>query len=65
MLMMGFTRDGQLDEARVTERDRRFDVSSQRKRENRGDITYPVVDTDADAWQKGIALQLEARPVPR
>jgi hypothetical protein len=65
MLMMGFTRDGQLDEARVTERDRRFDVSSQHKRENRGDITYPVVDTDADAWQKGIALQLEARPVPR
>lgn len=65
MLMMGFTRDGQLDEARVQERDQRFDVSSQRKRENRTDITYPVVDTDADAWQKGIALQLEARPVSR
>jgi hypothetical protein len=65
MLMMGFTRDGQLDEARVQARDQRFDVSSQRKRENRSDITYPVVDTDADAWQKGIALQLEARPVSR
>ena len=62
MLMMGFTRDGQVDENRVRDRDRRLDVDSQRKRENRRDITYPIVDTDADAWQKGIILQLEARP---
>jgi hypothetical protein len=65
MLMMGFTRDGQLDPARVQERDRRFDVSAADKRANRADITDPVVDTDADAWQKGIALQLETRPVPQ
>ena len=65
MLMMGFTRDGQLEESRVRDRDRRFDMSSARKREDRKDLSYPVVDTDADAWQKGIALQLEARPVPQ
>lgn len=65
MLMMGFTRDGQLAEARVKDRDQRFDVSTQQKREERRDITYPVIDTDADAWQKGIAMQLEARPAPR
>jgi hypothetical protein len=64
MLMMGFTRDGQLDEARVRERDQRFDVSSGRKRDDRRDLNYPIVDTDADAWQKGIAMQVEARPVP-
>jgi hypothetical protein len=64
MLMMGFTKDGQLDEARVADRDSRFDVSSAEKRENRKDITYPVIDTDADAWQKGIVLQTELRKVP-
>jgi hypothetical protein len=64
MLMMGFTRDGQVDEARVLDRDRRFDVSSADKRENREDIPYPVVDTDADAWQKGIVMQAEVRKVP-
>lgn len=64
MLMMGFTRDGQLDQARVADRDQRFDVSTERKREDRRRIDYPVVDTDADAWQKGIILQLETRKVP-
>jgi len=63
MLMMGFTRDGQLDNARLEERNRRFDVSTDDERRNRADIRYPVVDTDADAWQKGIALQLETRQV--
>jgi hypothetical protein len=64
MLMMGFTKDGQLDEARVADRDSRLDVSSAAKRESRKDITYPVIDTDADAWQKGIVLQTEVRRVP-
>lgn len=64
MLMMGFTRDGQLDESRVLDRDRRFDVSSADKRENRKDIPYPIVDTDADAWQKGIVMQTEVRKLP-
>jgi hypothetical protein len=61
MLMMGFTQDGQLDERRVVERDRRFGVSSVENRERRTDIEYPPIDPDADAWQKGIVVQLELR----
>jgi hypothetical protein len=64
MLMMGFTRDGQLDESRVRDRDQRLDVSSVEKREQRKDIAYPAIDGDADAWQKGIALQTEMRNLP-
>jgi Protein of unknown function (DUF1264) len=59
-LMMGFTADGQADEALVTARDDRFNVSSAENRKNRADIDYPDVDPDADAWQKGIVVQLEA-----
>ncbi len=58
MLMMGFTRDGQADEAMVAARDRRFDVSSAENRRNRADIEYTPIDPDADAWQKGIVVQL-------
>jgi hypothetical protein len=61
MLMMGFTQDGQLDERRVVERDQRFGVSSQENRERRADIQYPPIDPDADAWHKGIVVQLELR----
>lgn len=59
MLMMGFTADGQADEAMVAARDRRFDVSSAEKRAKRADLTYPPIDPDADAWQKGIVKQVE------
>lgn len=59
MLMMGFTQDGQLDERLVSERDKRFEVSSARKREQRADINYPPIDPEADAWQKGITPQLQ------
>jgi hypothetical protein len=41
-----------------------FDVSTARKRDNRRDIPQPVVDTDADAWQKGIILQVETKTLP-
>lgn len=60
MLMMGFTQDGQANMAMVADRDRRFGVSSAKNRENRADIAYPPVDADADAWQKGITIQLQA-----
>jgi hypothetical protein len=59
-LMMGFTRDGQADEAMIAARDERFGVSSAQNRHNRADIEYPAIDLDADAWQKGIVVQLEA-----
>jgi hypothetical protein len=60
MLMMAFTDDGQADEGLVRARDDRFDVSSAKNRENRADIDYPYLDPDADAWQKGIVVQIEA-----
>jgi hypothetical protein len=60
LLMMGFTQDGQADEAMIAARDERFGVSSAEKRKDRADIEYPEVDADADAWQKGIVIQLKA-----
>lgn len=58
MLMMGFTADGQVDERMVADRDRRFDLSSAQLRQRRADIPYPTVDPEADAWSKGIVMQL-------
>jgi len=60
MLMMGFTKDGQADEGLVSARDDRLNVSSAKNREYRADIDYPDLDPDADAWQKGIVVQIEA-----
>jgi len=65
MLMMGFTADGQVNEQMVSERDKRFEVSSAEKRANRADITYPVIDTDANAWEKGIVLQVGVVPAAK
>jgi hypothetical protein len=59
MLMMGFTQDGQASEQVVAERDKRFGVSSAENRHKRADIDYPPVDPEADAWQRGIVVQLE------
>jgi hypothetical protein len=61
-LMMGFTSDGQIDESLVEQRDRRFHISSASRREQRADITYSPIDPQADAWEKGHALQLDAVP---
>ena len=60
-LMMGFTQDGQANSTMVAERDKRFGVSSAQRRQTRSDIAYPVVDAEADAWQDGVIVQLEAR----
>jgi hypothetical protein len=58
MLMMGFTADGQADARMIAERDRRFDISSAEVRQRRADIPYPAIDPDADAWSKGLVMQL-------
>jgi hypothetical protein len=64
-LMMGFTRDGQLDERLLSDRDTRLEVRSNEIRAQRTDIVGPVIDTDADAWEKGIVMQIQpARQVP-
>jgi hypothetical protein len=62
MLMMGFTADGQIKEQLVADRDQRFGVSSADKRANRADIVAPIIDTGADAWQKGITPQIGIVP---
>jgi hypothetical protein len=60
MLMMGFTADGQANEQMIADRDRRFEVASPELRKRRADISYPMVDPEADAWNKGIVMQLQA-----
>lgn len=62
-LMMGFTADGQADAAMVAERDSRLGIDSARRRAEREDIARPPIDPDADAWQRGPALQLRTVPV--
>lgn len=58
-LMMGFTADGQHDEAMVRARDHRLGVHSAKKREARADIAAPSIDPGADAWQSGHTIQIE------
>jgi len=53
MIMMGFTKDGQLHPDLIKDRDKRFDISTDEKREQRKSIPNPVVDTLANAWEKG------------
>jgi hypothetical protein len=57
-IMMGFTKDGQLKQELVNERDKRFRVSTVDKRKNRNDIPAPPVVPGADAWQTGQVRQL-------
>ncbi len=59
MLMMGFTADGQADPQMIANRDRRLGVSSAELRERRADIPYPPIDPDANAWARGIVMQLQ------
>ncbi|HEY1043347.1 MAG TPA: OBAP family protein [Telluria sp.] len=58
-LMMGFTADGQISEAMVADRDKRFSISSTDKRKQRADIPSPPIDPGADAWQHGMVYQMQ------
>lgn len=53
MIMMGFTKDGQLKPELLADRDKRFGISTTEKMENRADIPLPRVDPMANAWEKG------------
>lgn len=53
MIMMGFTKDGQLDKTMLDGRDKRFNISTEEKRRKREDIPMPNVDPGANAWEKG------------
>jgi hypothetical protein len=59
-LMMGFTRDGQLNPRLLRDRDKRFGVSTDDKRKNREDIPLPAIQSGADSWQAGEIVQLPA-----
>jgi hypothetical protein len=58
-LMMGFTRDGQIDEAMLRARDRRLGVDTAANRQRRADIRPPPVLEGADAWQQGKVVQFD------
>ncbi|SKB86171.1 OBAP family protein [Dyadobacter psychrophilus] len=58
MIMMGFTKQGQLHQRLLTDRDKRFGISTEKKKVNRQDIVMPNPDPDANAWEKGQVRQL-------
>jgi hypothetical protein len=58
-VMMGFTADGQADASMIAQRDQRFGVSSEEKKQNRADIPTPAIDPGADAWQSNKVVQLQ------
>ncbi|WP_298733599.1 OBAP family protein [uncultured Chitinophaga sp.] len=57
MIMMGFTKDGQLQPSLIQQRDQRFNTSTADKRQQRADIVAPPVAAGANAWERGIIRQ--------
>lgn len=64
-LLMGFTADGQVDPGMVARRDRDLGVDTAAEKARRADIPAGPVEPGADAWQKGVAAQLELTTVRR
>ena len=62
-LMMGFTQDGQVDEAMIEARDRRFGISWEERRRARTSIPMPTVVPGANSWESGTSLQTSLREV--
>jgi hypothetical protein len=58
-IMMGFTQDGQLRAKLLTDRDLRFRVNTQKKRQQREDIPMPAIVPGANAWEQGNVKQLQ------
>jgi len=53
MIMMGMTKDGQLNPKLLAARDKRFNISTAEIKKKRADIPMPQVDPAANAWEKG------------
>jgi hypothetical protein len=53
MIMMGFTKDGQIQPALLHARDQRFKISTAEKKQERADIPVPAIVPGANAWEKG------------
>jgi hypothetical protein len=66
-LMMGFTADGQVNPTLLAERDARFGIASEQRRQARADIPMPTVEPAANAWESGQTIQtaLEEKPFRR
>lgn len=62
-LMMGFTSDGQANRTMLADRDARFGISSQRRKQARADIPMPYVEHAANAWETGRTVQTRAEEV--
>lgn len=63
-LMMGFTKDNQINQQMLEDRDKRFGVSYTSERKNRDDIPMPQLVEGANSWQSGKAMQLRLEEVP-
>ncbi|MGI4956991.1 MAG: OBAP family protein [Janthinobacterium lividum] len=63
-LMMGFVKDGQVNQQMLADRDKRFDASTATLRKDRSDIPSPTVVPGANAWQSGKTVQLTLHEVP-
>ncbi len=64
MLMMGFTKDGQIDEALVARRDQRLGIDTAERRRARAGMNAPDVLPGADAWESGDVRQIRIEPGP-
>lgn len=62
--MMGFTQDGQVRPELLQARDRRFEISTDAKEQDRQNIPAPTVQPGADAWQDGDTVQLAPKSAP-
>ncbi|WP_205509549.1 OBAP family protein [Longitalea arenae] len=58
MIMMGFTKDGQLKQQLIEDRDKRFNISTAERKKDRANIPVPAIDPMANAWEKGEIRQL-------
>ncbi len=63
-LMMGFTREGQIDPQVVAARDRDQGVSMEEKRRARAGIPVPTPAAGANSWESGQTPQLAVETVP-
>src|SRR6266699_4366082 len=61
-LMMAFTADGQAKANIISERDKLYGASAAKKTA-RADIADAKLDSGADGWQKGAAVQLDLKTV--
>jgi hypothetical protein len=63
-LMMGFIKDGQVKQQMVENRDKRLNKNTQILKSARDDIPWPNIDTGANAWRDGTAVQLILQELP-